>query len=465
MTTAVPQSLTRVSNGKIELLRTHPAWASYWRAGVAAVLVVLLWRSQAWMFDHLLRLLSMAHASSGLGLALGLAPIAVAVLFHRYTRNYEIEGRRKLRSRVGFIARRIEEFSVSPRVQASIEQSVAGRLLDFGTVRFWTGDERSELVWENVGHPTRIAEFFHALKVGGELPGDDPVVPSPVQPAGRDAPSARDAHRDQPAAAAVGPSPELLQSGSRVWVPLPTPHVTVCLIAFDNPDEMRPHEKFGKPTGNFEHDYRHGFRIARWLKGPGDLVSKNEPIAIVDGTRARRNPVLAGLTMPDPVVYAPESGRLVWCSAQEHPRYLFGLIESTAELIEANVDVPLRSDLVPYVRRLAEQLMGIGKARALKLCLDPAHRDYLVPLGGVHLNRNLSEVLGRLHEMCHRLEGPVVPPGRRSAPGSVYADLDVLIERLYRERFDFEEAGLGFLVKIERDRRDGEIRSVQLRRE
>lgn len=173
MTIHIPASLVRTANAGGELLRTRPSWVSYWRAWLAAAGVFLLWYFQKWIFDGILRLLGIPYETSWFGLAVGLIPIVAVVLFHRYTHVFEIEGRQRLRSRIGFIARRIDEFSISPRVQASINQSVAGRLLDFGTIRFWTGDDRSELVWTGVRHPTRIAAFFNVLKTGNALVSAD----------------------------------------------------------------------------------------------------------------------------------------------------------------------------------------------------------------------------------------------------------------------------------------------------
>ncbi|MBK7251468.1 MAG: PH domain-containing protein [Gammaproteobacteria bacterium] len=508
MTAQIPANLARTAAATGELLRTHPSWMSYWRAWLAAACVCLLWYFQKWIFDGILRLLGIPYETSWLGLAVGFVPIIGAVLFHRYTHVFEIEGRQRLRSRVGFIARRIDEFSISPRVQASINQSVVGRLLDFGTIRFWTGDDRSELVWTGVRHPTRIAAFFNALKgtnIGPHVSETPlPTVGNHPQITRLEAEVARTPSPPPvPPQNVVEPTEELLGESGRVWVPLPTPHVNVCLLAFDNPDEMKPHEKYGKPNpGNFDHTYEHVFRIARWLKNTGDLVSKNEPIAIVDGSRARQNPLFTGLHLADPALYAPESGRLVWRNPQQYPRHLFGVIQSTEELIYRNVDVPFRSDFVPYVETLIRKLMGIGKARRLQLMLDSQSRDYLAPFEGIHMDRNLEAMLNKAYEMCHRKDdGPVIPLTDRLPPGwprdldtdgpdqklekerirgqlrlqfnvptearhssSIqYADIGALLDRLRTKDFDYEGAGLGFLVDIERSSYDGSVREVRVR--
>ncbi|MCC7548408.1 MAG: hypothetical protein IT532_11640 [Burkholderiales bacterium] len=237
----------------------------------------------------------------------------------------------------------------------------------------------------------------------------------------------------------VSATEELLTDEPPVWVPPCTPSPVVCPYAF-HPPGHREHEprsvaaplpedatladvvssvlKAGisfAPDPNRPHD--RGFRIVRWLKATGDLVLENEPVAVVDGSRARGNSVLRGFELPDPAIHAPESGRLVWRHPSAEPHLLFGLIQSTNALIDANMDHPIRSDLVPMIDAIITRLQRRSVARRRELGLfDKAGCDYLDCLGLMGREKGLRLVRRGLLYSCHRLRWQIPPPEER-APG------------------------------------------------
>lgn len=226
-----------------------------------------------------------------------------------------------------------------------------------------------------------------------------------------------------------------------VWVPLCTPNYFVCRYAF-HPPGYRKHDS-GRNLAPLPADATladiarslrdagvslrpdperpddRGFRIVRWLKATGDFVLKNEPVAVVDGSRARSNSVLRGLNLPDPVIYAPESGKLVWRHPSTEPHRLFGLIQSTNELVHANVRYRIRSDLVPMIEAIVARLQGrpVAWRRSFGL-FDKAGRGYLEGLGSSGLKAGLRLMSGpeSLLRHCHRL-GADNPSPDRFAPG------------------------------------------------
>lgn len=142
----------------------RPAWSSYWRSGLAALLVIGLWAVKRELFDGLAEGIGIPVEFSGIGLAIGLLPILARVIYHRYTHAYEIENGRKLRLVAGFISRVKREFPLTDKVQTDMVQTIAGRLLNYGTVAFWTGDDRSRLEWRHAPDPDRVIAFLDDLK-------------------------------------------------------------------------------------------------------------------------------------------------------------------------------------------------------------------------------------------------------------------------------------------------------------
>ncbi len=282
---------------------------------------------------------------------------------------------------------------------------------------------------------------------------------------------------------------EALSEEAPVWIPLRTPFAAICKVAFHPAGfqpEGRGHSKLAPAQDgtlanivsamkNAGVDPRRlarsddaGFRIARWLKDRGELVAKNEPIALVDAARTRSIALFAGLDLRDPVIYAPESGELVWQERSDQPHRIFGLIRSTNGLIDANLDHPIRSNLVPFIdaatqRLLQRSVVWRGKLRLL----DRADLDYLTELGAFGGRRALELTRRNLFPWCHGLSWPTPPANYRASgwgkataherrqllkvhTGPASAQYDQAwartIESLRWEGFDIERMGLGFAL-------------------
>tara|TARA_R110002124_G_scaffold75998_8_gene203749 strand:- start:7659 stop:8978 length:1320 start_codon:yes stop_codon:yes gene_type:complete len=162
-----PRQFKTVKRGGQDVLRVRPAWLSYWGSFLAAMGVIGLWIVQRPLFDGMADALGLSNDVAGLGLAIGLLPIAIRVFYHRYTHAYEIENGRKLRLVAGFISRVKREFPLTDKVQTDMGQSFIGRILNYGTLAFWTGDDRSRLTWKDAPDPDRIVAFLDRLKSGG----------------------------------------------------------------------------------------------------------------------------------------------------------------------------------------------------------------------------------------------------------------------------------------------------------
>ncbi|PQA88258.1 PH domain-containing protein [Hyphococcus luteus] len=141
----------------------RPAWASYWKAWLAVAALA----ASAYAFSQVRgTYLDTPTQRQEIAPLVGLAPallIIAGVLFHRYTRAYQIESGRRLRTTIGFIARDRREFLISDKIQTDLKQTVLSRLLGYGTLRFWTGDDQSGQSWVNVAAPNRLEAEIKAL--------------------------------------------------------------------------------------------------------------------------------------------------------------------------------------------------------------------------------------------------------------------------------------------------------------
>ena len=125
----------------------RPAWASYWKAWLAVAALA----ASAYAFPQVRgAYLETPAQLQEIATLVSLAPallIIAGILFHRYTRAYQIESGRRLRTTIGFIARDRREFLISDKIQTDLKQTVLSRLLGYGTLRFWTGDDQSGQSW------------------------------------------------------------------------------------------------------------------------------------------------------------------------------------------------------------------------------------------------------------------------------------------------------------------------------
>ena len=146
-----------------EIATYRPAWASYWKAWLAIAGLA----ATAYAFSRVRNIVLETPAQlQGIVALTTLAPILLiiaGVLFHRYTRAYQVENGRRLRTTIGFIARDRREFLISDKIQTDLKQTVLGRLLGYGTLRFWTGDDQSGQSWVNVAAPNRLEAEIKAL--------------------------------------------------------------------------------------------------------------------------------------------------------------------------------------------------------------------------------------------------------------------------------------------------------------
>lgn len=161
-----PGQFKTINRGGRETLRLRPAWLSYWGSLIAGIAVIALWIVQRPLFDSLSDSLDLPTEFAGFGLVIGLLSILIRVLYHRYTNSYEIEDGKKIRLVSGFVSRVKREFPLTDKVQTDMGQSILGRLLNYGTLAFWTGDDRSQLVWKDAPDPDQIIALLDQIKSG-----------------------------------------------------------------------------------------------------------------------------------------------------------------------------------------------------------------------------------------------------------------------------------------------------------
>lgn len=158
---------------KSETVTFRPAWVSYWKSWISIAVILVLSMIRA----------NSAELSSDVQNVLpylALIPIGgilARVLFHRYSRTYQIEESRRIRNTTGIISRVRREFLISDKIQTDLKQTILGRFLNYGTLRFWTGDEQSGFAWVNVPDPARRETEVKQLVLAGHDTKDHPRKP------------------------------------------------------------------------------------------------------------------------------------------------------------------------------------------------------------------------------------------------------------------------------------------------
>jgi uncharacterized membrane protein YdbT with pleckstrin-like domain len=120
------QSVLQPGERIVLMARLH--WIEYWPAILSLVLgtVVLLWEWKAGMSEIII-----------LGTAIAFALLCAVTFLHawfiRWTTEFAITDRRVIAKR-GFITRQTAEMNMDKVESVEVDQSVLGRLLDYGTV-------------------------------------------------------------------------------------------------------------------------------------------------------------------------------------------------------------------------------------------------------------------------------------------------------------------------------------------
>ncbi len=302
-----------------DVLCARPAWASYWISflAIAGILLITL--------------------SIGLDFTLAGAIVVLIfarILFYRHTHLYEILDERRLRVTHSFIARQRREFLISDKIQSDIVQDIIPRLLSYGTLSFWTGDQQSRMDWTNVKFPTQIETLVKTLAT---LQKNETLNQNMVSQPEKVLRPLR--------AASVNDFVDT----EEVMVALRTPRADIINNLFPNKD------KRNRET--------HEFKIKTWLKQVGDYVEKNEPIAIIDGSIIADDYRFRDFIPDDPTMNAPESGQLVFIGNTNPPMNIYGVIRSTTSLIECNREHAFHSGLMAYTENAFSHLKKSWKCR------------------------------------------------------------------------------------------------------
>lgn len=176
----------QITRGGKRVERTRPAWRSYWGSWIivlAGPLLVFVWTDTAaalvdgfsldalaaWLVASTAGDRPSAAAADLLARGLLLAPSLFAwlsIAVRRATSAYEIIDKQVIRSERGVISRTQRSITLSPQVHVDLSQTVIERLLAVGTLKFWTGDDRSKAVWAHISRPATVQEYVEGLKRG-----------------------------------------------------------------------------------------------------------------------------------------------------------------------------------------------------------------------------------------------------------------------------------------------------------
>lgn len=166
-----PSAFKSFQRSSHAIFQARPSWLSYWRAWLGMLAVIAVSLVQRQLFEGVTSAVGIPSELSEIVMFIPAGLIVLGIVFHRYTRSYEIEDQRVLRTTVGFIARTKREYALSDKIQIDAGQSVAARLLNYGTVGFWTGDELSRMEWRNVADPDKLVTFIRRLNTESPLEG------------------------------------------------------------------------------------------------------------------------------------------------------------------------------------------------------------------------------------------------------------------------------------------------------
>jgi len=199
------------------VLRIRPSWRSYWPAGLAAVALIGIGLLVGELTGGLARAVGLP---ASLGMVLALAPVVVGVLYHHLSHRYDMSPREGVSGTVGLVSRSSRQMPLTDQVQVDLEQGVVGRILGYGTLVFWTGDDRSRLEWRNVPDPMGLMGQVQALRAesgGGGKAGGGPEVSSLAPPTLSTARKTRHTHFGAGGPTA-GSSPESYQTPFGTYV-------------------------------------------------------------------------------------------------------------------------------------------------------------------------------------------------------------------------------------------------------
>ncbi|WBQ10519.1 PH domain-containing protein [Hyphomonadaceae bacterium ML37] len=140
-------------NGR-EIYRTRPAWRSYWGSWIVLGVTIAL----------CIRFYSEIPQQAYPYIAGWLIAVSLFMAGRRQMEAFDLIDGQVIRAHKGLVVRKRRDVTLSPQVHVDMEQGVMGRTLNYATLSFWTGDDRSTANWSRITNPERVIQELEALK-------------------------------------------------------------------------------------------------------------------------------------------------------------------------------------------------------------------------------------------------------------------------------------------------------------
>jgi uncharacterized membrane protein YdbT with pleckstrin-like domain len=146
-----------VQPGEKVLYSTNAHWIFYWPSIVAWIVAVLLLIASRTVVDGTLTLACLALAA-----IVGIFALYKMVIawFHRWTTETDVTNFRVVH-KTGFINRQTKEMSLDKVASVNVEQSILGRIFDYGDVTLHSVGDTSEQI-TTIASPLRFRNFITA---------------------------------------------------------------------------------------------------------------------------------------------------------------------------------------------------------------------------------------------------------------------------------------------------------------
>lgn len=148
------QGFKKLEKNGHQIYRTRPAWQSYWGSWLT------LGASVALCARFYTDIPQDAYAY----IAGWLILLYLFIAGRRQMETFDIIDGQVVRAHKGLILRKRRDLTLSPQVHVDMEQSIIGRILNYATLRFWTGDDRSTASWGRITSPERVSREIEDLK-------------------------------------------------------------------------------------------------------------------------------------------------------------------------------------------------------------------------------------------------------------------------------------------------------------
>lgn len=161
----IPEQFQQLKEDGRTILRTRPAWATFLGSWVLLGISLFL----TFYYHDALR-----SFAAYFGIPLGYASFAILLpsviiviitVLRRYHWTFELD-QQHVRLKRGYLAQSERKIQLVAWVNIDLDRSILGRLFNYGSLGFWSGDEKSRLTWWGVSSPIAVRQYIERIRDG-----------------------------------------------------------------------------------------------------------------------------------------------------------------------------------------------------------------------------------------------------------------------------------------------------------